>query len=115
MPVIVEDSHKEDFQNNIVSSLVGQLHTTKTYSKDAFRTMIGFAWQLQGDIQIVGLEANLLFFRFTKGQDRERSLLERPWVFNNSLLQLFEIYGSFIPREFAIRKAAFGSNCRTYR
>ncbi|KAF8413256.1 hypothetical protein HHK36_001232 [Tetracentron sinense] len=96
--VLARGPQKEEsveFEN----SLVGCLLSDRPYSLAAAKSTLIQSSKPKGDVQIVELSEDLLWFKFQRREDLLRVKRFEPWAFNNHLLQLRDWEPDMSPQE----------------
>lgn len=80
--VIEEDTIKEQ------RSLVGKICLDRGISKEVIQTTMGKIWSLSKSTSFKEVEKNLFIITFSIEAEKQRVLLGKPWLFDNSLFAL---------------------------
>ncbi|KAJ4844986.1 hypothetical protein Tsubulata_038252 [Turnera subulata] len=70
--------------------LVGKLVTSKAMSHHLLKMFVSCIWNLQGALEVKGLERNVFLLSFQFSEDRSKALHGGQWVVNGSLLLVRE-------------------------
>lgn len=80
-------------REKVAHCLVGRVGSEKRVNREAFRTMLTRLWKPSSSITFKEVHDRLWIFKFSDLEDKDRVLLGRPWLFDRSLLVLYEFDG----------------------
>lgn len=69
-------------------SLLGKLWGVKEANYSGLRNTMSQLWCRKGSLKVVELDQNFYQFIFSHQEERDRTLLKRPWLFENQILVL---------------------------
>ena len=96
-----------DLDDQIALCLVGKLHITTSFNKEAMKNTMCNAWKASKGLIIKDLDANLFIFQFFSMGDKAQVLNDGPWPFDGHLLLLREMTGMEQPLEMQFEYARF--------
>ncbi|KAJ8424159.1 hypothetical protein Cgig2_010903 [Carnegiea gigantea] len=93
-------------------SLIGKLYTSNSFNFEALKQTIQNIWKPSQGLLIIDLDHNLFAFQSFSARDRDYTLEEGPWAFNEHVLLLKELDINEQPSNIEFTIARFWVNLR---
>lgn len=91
--------------------LVGRFGTEKRVNREAFKSLLTRIWRPVGCVIFQEVQEHLWIFEFSDGDDKQRIMEGRPWLFDRYLVILNGFDGSMAPSQMEFLSS--GCRCMT--
>lgn len=84
------------FENSAISGegiLLGKLLCDKPVNKNVLKAVMGGLWNTKGNVSVDDMEGGIMSFTFSYDSDKVKVLDNGPWLFDRSLLILYDPVG----------------------
>ncbi|XP_048494305.1 uncharacterized protein LOC125494667 [Beta vulgaris subsp. vulgaris] len=103
----VNEIIESDERNDLDLSIVGKIMTTRPCNFEAFKKTMNQIWSISKAALFRQIESGLFVVQFASVRDRAKVLAGRPWTFDNHLILMKELEGSFQPSEIILSHSPF--------
>ncbi|GLT62155.1 hypothetical protein SLA2020_348130 [Shorea laevis] len=103
----IEEGEISVMRDKVARSLVGRLGTDKKINREAFRILMLRLWKPTGTVIFKEVQDHLWIIEFSDGNDKDKVLSGRPWLFDRSLLVLHDFDGITPPSQISFSHSPF--------